>query len=151
MEIILFENRQQQVSFIVPDTAASQLRYVTRLHFICTMDFESRSSALIIDRLVEGKSWPESSRSFWIHAEVKNVSYFNRHALCTGFWSPGPCRYKTIEFWNDVAGSLVEKWMDRFRLIILQADELSWAGFGNYAGWEQQWLKTMMEGVLVDL
>ena len=115
------------------------------------MDFESRSSTLIIDRLVEGKSWPESSRNYWVLTEKENPAYFNQHALCTGLWASEQSEYKTIEYWGDVPSASLNKWMDRFRLLILQADELSWVGYINYARWEQQWLKTMMTGELVDL
>ena len=118
------------------------------------MDYKARSSSLIVDRLIKGRtSWPENSRGFWMQAEQDNPMYFNRHALCTGFWSPGPSEYKTIEFWDDVPSTLVNKWMDRFRLLMVQADELSWAGLwamGN-GRWEQQWLQTLMKGELVVL
>ena len=117
------------------------------------MDFESRSSELIINRLVKDRSWPQSSRMFWERAEQENPMYFNRYALSTGCWSPGPSDYKTIEFWNDVPSTSVNRWMDKFRLLVVQADELSWAGLwamGNER-WEQQWLQTMMSGELVVL
>ena len=113
------------------------------------MDFESRSSTLIIDRLVKGDSWPESSRNYWVLTEKDNPTYFNQRALCTGCWSSE--EYKMMEYWKGVPSASLDKWINRFRLLIVQADELSWGGHIDYANWEQQWLKTMMTGEFVNL
>ena len=114
------------------------------------MDFQSRTTALIVDRLVRGQNWPESSRNYWLLAEKENQEFFNRRALCTGCWAEEDSEYNTMNYWEGVPSASVSRWMDRFRLIVLQADELSWDSYGNYERWEQQWLKTMATGQLVD-
>ena len=109
------------------------------------MNFESRSTDLIADRLVEGKTtWPENSRQFWCYMEKEHVSWWNRRALSTGYWATGESRYKTIEFWDSVAVIAVERLMRRFRMVVMQTDGLWRVGYGNYVGWEEQWLRSMV-------
>jgi hypothetical protein len=109
------------------------------------MDFESRSSTLIINRLLEGKTtWPENSRQFWTYMEREHVSWFNRRALSTGFWSPGASRYKTIEFWDSVVHIAVEQLILKFRFVVQQTYGLWRVGYGDYEGWEEQWLRSMV-------
>ena len=130
----------------------SVVHYITAVHTYLqphTMDFESRSSAVIIDRLIEQSTdWPENSRGFWINAEKNNELWFIRRALSAADWTTGPSEYKTIEFWNDVPGALVKNWMDRYRLILLQTYELRWGGHFSWERWERQWLMTIMKGSL---
>ena len=103
------------------------------------MDFTGRSSSLIIDRLIEKSThWPENSRSFWVNAESSDELWFSRRALCVANWSPTPCEKKTMEFWNDVPGTLIKRWMEKYRLVLLQAD-----GLENYLRREEFWLRAL--------
>ena len=107
------------------------------------MDYTQRSSELIYKRLTEvAQMWPENSRSYWSQMEREDVSMFNRRALSTGLWSPGPCRYKTIEFWDSVAVRAVEQCMSKFRLLVLQTDCMRRLGCDSWR--EEVWLQIVV-------
>ena len=110
---------------------------------IRTMDFMTRSSELIIDRLVAASEyWPENSRYFWIQHESVQPLWFWRRALCTGVWAAGPSPYKTIEYWESQLEDDVYWWLESFRLMILQVDSLKRTGV-DLDRWEETWLRAL--------